>query len=86
MILVFRRMLAYPVGLYYILRMSDYYTPQELAGLLKVSVHTLASWRRSTRHARAYGPSWVEVGGLIRYPKQSLDEWLASRTKNGDAV
>lgn len=63
-----------------ILRMSDYYTPNELAELLKVSVHTLASWRRIPERN---GPTWVEVGGLIRYPKQELDTWIASRTKNG---
>ena len=59
--------------------MPDLYLPQEVADLLKLSIHTLAAWRRS----EGKGPPWIEVEGSIRYPKDQLNEWLASRTRNG---
>lgn len=62
----------------------EFYTPAELAELLKLSVHTLASWRRMHLHTeQAKGPPWVEIEGSIRYQKDTVAQWLAARTRNG---
>lgn len=58
--------------------MPEFYTPHELADLLKLSVHTLSAWRRTQK-----GPPWVEVEGSIRYPAPEVNQWLASNTRNG---
>jgi len=60
--------------------MPDLLTPEETAQLLRLSVHTLSTWRSRGRFG---GPPWVEVGGLIRYRRADLDCWLSGRTKNG---
>ena len=55
-------------------------TSEETAALLRLSEHTLASWRRTA--ARSDLP-WVEVGGLVRYRRGDIQRWLDTRTKNG---
>ena len=47
----------------------------EVCELLQVSDWTLASWRRS-----GFGPSFIRLkGNAIRYPEDSLFEWIKSR-------
>lgn len=58
-------------------------TPQEVAGLLKISLHTLASWRRQ---ANPHDLPWIEVGGSIRYRRADVEAWLTKRTTNGTAT
>lgn len=48
------------------------YTPDEAAGILKVSVRTLARWR-----SKGVGPRFVQVNQVVRYVAADLDEWLA---------
>ena len=60
--------------------MNELLTPQEAADALKLSVHTLSTWR--SRH-KAEGPPWIEVGGAIRYLQSDLTAWLDSRKRNG---
>lgn len=56
--------------------------PQEVADLLKISLHTLASWRRQIN---THDLPWIEVGGSIRYRREDVQAWLDKRTTNGSA-
>jgi len=58
-------------------------TPREVAELLKISLHTLSSWRRQTN---PHDLPWIEVGGSIRYRGTDVQAWLEKRTTNGSAV
>lgn len=49
-----------------------FYTPPELADLLKRPVSTLKHWRQ-----KEYGPKWVKHGRLVRYPVTEVNAWLA---------
>ena len=53
---------------------DEYFTPQELAALLKIPVKTLAAWRSERK-----GPLPTRMGVHVRYPKSHLDTWLAER-------
>lgn len=55
-------------------------TPQDVAAKLKISLHTLASWRRQTNR---YDLPWIEVGGSIRYRRADVEAWLDKRTLGG---
>ena len=55
-------------------------TPQEVADKLKISLHTLASWRRQTN---PHDLPWIEVGGSIRYRRSDVETWLNKRTLGG---
>ena len=55
-------------------------TPQEVADILKISLHTLASWRRQ---ANPHDLPWIEVGGSVRYRRESVQAWLDKRTLGG---
>jgi excisionase family DNA binding protein len=55
-------------------------TPQDVADLLKISLHTLASWRRQ---AQQHDLPWIEVGGSIRYRSTDVQGWLDKRTLGG---
>ena len=55
-------------------------TPQDVADLLKISLHTLASWRRQ---ANPHDLPWIEVGGSIRYRREDVQAWLDKRTLGG---
>jgi hypothetical protein len=48
------------------------YTPETLAAHLGVTLATLENWRLS-----GYGPSWFQLGELIRYSATDVDAWLA---------
>jgi len=61
---------------------NDLLTSQEVAEWLRLSVHTLAAWRRIPGRD---GPPWIDVGGSVRYPRAELDLWLSSRKKIGPA-
>jgi hypothetical protein len=50
--------------------------PAGAAAYLGVAVHTLENWR-STRRPGRFVPL-LKVGGLIRYRKRALDEFLAN--------
>ena len=52
-------------------------TPREVAEQLKISLHTLASWRRQ---ATAHDLPWIEVGGSVRYRPSDVQAWLDKRT------
>ena len=53
-------------------------TADDVATLLQISVHTLASWRRAKKEE---GPPWVMVGGMVRYRSEDVQKWLDSRTQ-----
>ena len=56
-------------------------TPEEAAERLGVQPSTLANWRW-----RGGGPSYVKVGGRVRYRLQALAEYLdgQARTSTSD--
>lgn len=56
--------------------------PQDVADLLQISLHTLASWRRQTN---PHDLPWVEVGGSVRYRREDVDAWLSKRTRTQEA-
>jgi excisionase family DNA binding protein len=58
---------------------EEIWTDQQVAGLLGVSVMTLAAWRSSGR----YGLRYFKIGRLVRYRKSDLMEWLESRQRGG---
>lgn len=58
-------------------------TPEETAALLRLSEHTLASWRRTGSNSEL---PWVEVGGKVRYRRGDISRWLEGRTKTGSAA
>jgi excisionase family DNA binding protein len=53
-------------------------TEQDVAELLKVSLSTLRRWRLLDQ-----GPQFLKVGALVRYKRESVDEWLATRPTGG---
>ena len=55
-------------------------TTQDVADKLKISLHTLASWRRQTN---PHDLPWIEVGGSIRYRRSDVEAWLDKRTLGG---
>jgi len=61
------------------LELADVSTRRELAAALKISEASLARW--------AYvggGPRFVKLGGVVRYMKADVLEWLASRRTSED--
>lgn len=54
---------------------SKFLDEKQLCAELDISSVTATKWRRN-----AEGPPFVRVGRLIRYPRESIDAWLASRT------
>jgi predicted site-specific integrase-resolvase len=57
---------------------------EDAADLLGVHAETLFRWRK-----RGYGPPFVTLvegrGGIVRYRRDQLVEWVAERTKSGVA-
>ena len=47
-----------------------------VAGRLNCEVKTLEAWR-----CRGGGPSYTNVGTLVRYTHQAIEEWIKSRTR-----
>lgn len=58
--------------------MSDYLTTADVAGMIQVSLPTLARWRTSNQ-----GPPFVKIEGSIRYPRDAVQKWLNERTLGG---
>jgi predicted DNA-binding transcriptional regulator AlpA len=54
---------------------SKFLDEKQLCSELGISSVTATKWRRN-----AEGPPFVRVGRLIRYPRVSVDAWIASRT------
>lgn len=61
--------------------MDEYLTANEVADLLRLSIHTLSAWR--TR-ANADGPPWIKMGDSIRYSRSDLEAWLEARRHTAD--
>jgi hypothetical protein len=51
-----------------------YITAERLAGVLGVTVRTLARW-----NARRIGPPKIKVGKVVLFDLSKLPEWLAAR-------
>jgi predicted site-specific integrase-resolvase len=58
---------------------DELFTPTTVADLLGVRPETLSQWRW-----RGKGPTYVKVGGLVRYRHADLTAWLATRTHTWD--
>lgn len=54
-------------------------TTEQAADYLGIKPITLRTWRCNKR----YTIPFIKVGGRIRYRKEDLDAWLASRTVGG---
>lgn len=54
---------------------SKYLDEKQLCAELDISSVTATKWRRN-----AEGPPFIRVGRLIRYPREAVEAWLASRT------
>lgn len=54
-------------------------TPTEAAELINVTPKTLANWRY-----QGIGPAYRKLGrgrgGLVRYPRRSIEQWLDAQT------
>ena len=48
-------------------------TPEDVAALLQVTVNTLQNWRYNGR-----GPIFSRVGGIIRYTRQDINDFIYS--------
>ncbi|GAA1979117.1 helix-turn-helix domain-containing protein [Microbacterium pumilum] len=55
--------------------------PDRVAQILQVTTNTLAIWRYYRR-----GPSFLKIGSRVRYPRASLDEFMASAVVECDPV
>lgn len=54
--------------------MKKFLTTQEVADLLQVSPRSLEN-----QHWKGGGPPYHKFGRLVRYERESLDDWLASK-------
>ena len=54
---------------------SGLMTPRDAAVYIGVKINTLAVWRMTNK----YGLRYLKLGKAIRYRKEDLDEWLASK-------
>ena len=57
-------------------RQSNLLSRKEVAEYLGVTVHTLAVWKCTGR----YNLPCVKIGGLAKYRKEDLDDFILSRT------
>lgn len=62
------------------------HTPEEAAGILRMSESTLKRWRRETRKEKEQrGPHWVLLSrNRVRYRQSALDAYLKSREQRAD--
>ncbi len=49
-----------------------------LGGMKPLSVKTLQKWR-----IKGAGPTWVRIGGSIRYKQSDLDQFIESSPRRG---
>lgn len=61
---------------------DDLLTPQDAAAVLGVETQTLAKWRCQ----KSYSLRYIKVGGLVRYRRSDLDQFLSDRTVTNDPV
>jgi excisionase family DNA binding protein len=54
-----------------------YHSEKEAAAYLSVSLSTMRRWRRAKT-----GPAHFRLGGVLRYGRSALDEFIASFTNN----
>ena len=47
------------------------HSPAEVAAMLGVSARTLGEWRFT-----GAGPAFMKVGGVVRYPRDALTDWM----------
>lgn len=52
-----------------------FYTPPEVADLLRLTVETLSNWRQ-----RRYGPAFVKFGRKVLYSEESLQQYIQKAT------
>lgn len=57
-----------------ITELQDLNTTEALSKYTGISIPTLQRWR-----ARGEGPKYVKLGHLVRYPKVSVEAWIADR-------
>ena len=53
-----------------------FYTPEEMADLMSLSVDALAKHRQ-----RRQGPPWVRVGTAVRYPADAVRAWAMAEAR-----
>lgn len=53
-------------------REKDFLGPEDIAGILGVSLHTVRAWRR-----RGYLPPAIKLGKLLRWPRTAIQAWIA---------
>ncbi len=53
---------------------SPLYTPEALAAYLGITVATLENWASA-----GYGPTPIQLGGLVRYAAADVEAWLAAQ-------
>jgi predicted DNA-binding transcriptional regulator AlpA len=58
--------------------MQDLLTEREVADMLRLSRQTLSRWRSCDQ-----GPPFVQIGGTIRYSRESLERWIQDNTAGG---
>lgn len=60
---------------------SEYLRPAEAARYIGHSESTLAKLRM--RHMREHGPAFIKRGGVVRYRRSDLDDWMQSHLIKG---
>lgn len=61
--------------------LPPFLSTNRLAALLEIHPATPRQWRHQGR-----GPAYVKIGGVVRYPRESVLAFLAAGTKLGAAV
>jgi predicted DNA-binding transcriptional regulator AlpA len=57
----------------------SFLTDAEVADLLRISQACVRRWRLA-----GIGPRYVKIGASVRYPADTLRQWLESRPAGGD--
>jgi excisionase family DNA binding protein len=55
---------------------AQYLSEKEAAAALSVSLSTVRRWRRN-----GSGPEYFKLGGVLRYAKSSLEDFIKQHTK-----
>ena len=58
--------------------MTDLMTEKELAKYLNLSVAACRKWR-----TKGHGPKFLKLGSAVRYQRQDVDQWIATRPQGG---
>lgn len=61
---------------------KKFLSPKELSEYIGVKESSLAVWRTN----KTYPLPYIKVGGLIRYNKEAVDQWLESRSRNTEGI